>query len=126
MSTIRSKAIPRSSMLASTAILFGAIFTVLLVPAYGQQEVDPAWYDPTPDTAMTQPAQAAAAVHSSQPAATVHARPATIQSASRTPAAAKARAKTSSSTKAVVTLPGKVSEPLPPETNSSSRLAIQF
>jgi hypothetical protein len=93
MSTIRSKAIPRSSMLASTAILFGAIFTVLLVPAYGQQEVDPAWYDPTPDTAMTQPAQAAAAVHSSQPAATVHARPATIQSASRTPAAAKARAK---------------------------------
>jgi len=93
MSTIRSKAVLRSRMLASTAILLGAIFTVLLVPAYGQQEVDPTWYDPTPDTAMNQPAQAAAVVHSSQPAVTVHARQATIQSTSPAPAAAKAHAK---------------------------------
>jgi hypothetical protein len=91
--TIGSKAILRSRILASTAILFGAICTVLLAPAYGQQEVDPTWYDPMPNTAITQPVQAAAVVHSPQPALTVHAQPAARQSASATPIAAKAPAK---------------------------------
>lgn len=93
MSTIRSKAILSSRILASIAILFGAMFTILLAPVYGQQEVDPTWYDPTPDTAITQPAQAAAVVHSSQPAVTVHRKEATPQSASVAPNAAKAHAK---------------------------------
>src|SRR5580658_434589 len=72
MATTRSKAILRSPILASTAMLLGAIFTVLLVPAYGQQEVDPTWYDPTPNTAIAQPAQTARATHASQPPVTVN------------------------------------------------------
>jgi len=41
------------------AMLFGAIFTILLLPAYGQQEVDPTWYDPwaAPTTAVVHPSQ---------------------------------------------------------------------
>lgn len=92
MPTIRSKAILRSRILASAAMLLGAIFTVLLVPAYGQQEVDPTWYDPMPNTATAQPAQAVAA-HSSQTAVTVHAQKAAPQSASANASAAKSRAK---------------------------------
>jgi hypothetical protein len=66
---------------------------VLLAPAYGQQEVDPTWYDPVPNTAVVQPAQAAAVVHTSQPAASVHGQQATAQSASATSSATKSHAK---------------------------------
>jgi hypothetical protein len=43
----------RGKNLMSAAILFGAMFTVLLVPAFGQQEVDPTWYDPSPAQVTT-------------------------------------------------------------------------
>jgi len=53
------------------AMLSGAMFTILLLPAYGQQDVSPDWYDPAPNVAVVHPTQPAAAVHSSQlPAAT--------------------------------------------------------
>jgi hypothetical protein len=93
VSTIRSKAILRSRILASSAILLGAIFTVLLVPAYGQQEVDPTWYDPMPNTATTQPPQVATVAHSSQTVVTVHAQKAATESGSATANAAKSHAK---------------------------------
>jgi len=93
MPTIRLKAILSSRVLASAAILLGAIFTVLLVPAYGQQEVDPTWYDPTPNTAIAQPVQAAAVVHSSQAAVRAHTQKAASQSASAIANAAKSHAK---------------------------------
>ena len=32
--------------LASLVMLLGATFTILLLPAYAQQEVTPSWYDP--------------------------------------------------------------------------------
>jgi hypothetical protein len=70
--------------------LFGAIFTVLLVPAYGQQEVDPTWYDPTPNTAIAQPAQAAAVTHASQPPVTIN-RKLAVKSAPSASKAAKVR-----------------------------------
>jgi hypothetical protein len=45
-----------------------AIVTVLMLPAYGQQEVDPGWYDPwAPNTAAVHTIQPASAVHSSRP-----------------------------------------------------------
>ncbi|HSZ60206.1 MAG TPA: hypothetical protein VK828_00300 [Terriglobales bacterium] len=67
--------------------------TILLAPAYGQQEVDPTWYDPTPNTAITQAAQSAGAAHSSQSAVTVHAQTAAAKSPSTTQNAAKSHAK---------------------------------
>jgi hypothetical protein len=60
------------SVLTSTAMLFGAIFTLLLVPAYGQQDVNPDWYDPAPSAAVAHPVQPAAAAHSLQPAVAAH------------------------------------------------------
>jgi len=70
MTMNRSAAILRRNALASTAILFGAIFTIFLIPAYGQQDVDPTWYDPTPSAAIAHPAQ---------PTALVNAAPVTVQ-----------------------------------------------
>jgi hypothetical protein len=58
--------------LGSMAMLSGAIFTLLLVPAYGQQDINPTWYDPAPSAAVAHPAQPAAAVHSSQLPAAPH------------------------------------------------------
>ncbi|HMD17884.1 MAG TPA: hypothetical protein VKH18_14555 [Terriglobales bacterium] len=67
-------------ILASTAVLFGAMVTILLVPAYGQQEVDPTWYDPwaAPNTVV---------VHSSQPPAVVPQHQTTVRSVTLTRAA---------------------------------------
>jgi hypothetical protein len=93
LSSTGSKTILRSRILASSAVLLGAMFTILLAPAYGQQEVDPTWYDPVPNTAVTQPAQAIAVVHSSQSAVTVHAQPAAAHYAWATQNAAKSHAK---------------------------------
>jgi len=40
------------------ATLFGAMLTAFLVPAYGQQEVDPTWYNPwVPPAAVVQSAR---------------------------------------------------------------------
>ena len=74
MIMIGSKAIGRSRVLASMAMLFGAIFTILLLPAYGQQEVDPTWYDPwaAPNAAVVHPAQPPAVVHLSQSPVATH------------------------------------------------------
>ena len=66
--------------------LFIAIFTLLLVPAYGQQDLSPTWYDPAP-SAVAHPAQAAAAVHSSQLPAAPHQNQQTAKALSPAPAA---------------------------------------
>jgi hypothetical protein len=100
MTTSESRSSGRSRVPAFIAMLSGAIFTILLLPAYGQQEVDPTWYDPwaSPTAAAVPPAQPPAAVHSSQ----AHASPAplathryrrTVRSGSPTPDAAKLRGK---------------------------------
>ena len=64
----RSKAITQCRTLPYIAMLLCAIFTILLVPAFGQQEVDPTWYDPwiAPSATAVNLAQPPAAVHSSQ------------------------------------------------------------
>ena len=69
MTTSESRSSGRSRVPAFIAMLAGAIFTILLLPAYGQQEVDPTWYDPWA-------APTAAAVHPAQPPAVVHSSPA--------------------------------------------------
>lgn len=65
-----SKVINRLRALASIAILSAAICTIFLLPAYGQQEVDPTWYDPMPATAGVHSAQAATTAHALQPVVT--------------------------------------------------------
>ncbi len=95
-----SKGSKRSRVPAFIAMLSGAIFTILLLPAYGQQEVDPTWYDPwaAPTAAAVHPAQPPAVVHSSQahtspaPLATRRYRQ-TVRSASSAPDAVKLRGK---------------------------------
>jgi len=67
-----SKGMGRSRVLASMAMLFAAIFTIMMLPAYAQQDVNPDWYDPAPNAAVVHPAQPAAAVHSSQLPAAAH------------------------------------------------------
>jgi hypothetical protein len=48
-----------SKKIALRAVLLGAMAVpTLLIPAYGQQEMDPTWYDPWPATkTAVQPAQ---------------------------------------------------------------------
>ena len=64
--------IGRRRLLASSAMLFGAIFTIMLLPAYGQQDVSPDWYDPAPNAVAVHPVQAPAVAHSSQPVVAAH------------------------------------------------------
>jgi len=60
-------AIGRRRVLASAAMLLGAILTIMLLPAYGQQDVDPTWYDPWASAAtVANPAQPPAEIHLSQ------------------------------------------------------------
>src|SRR5579872_2710403 len=61
----------RRRLLVSMAMLSAAMF-ILLLPAYGQQEVNPDWYDPTPNAAAVHPAQTAAAAQSSRPLPAIH------------------------------------------------------
>jgi hypothetical protein len=60
--------------LALLAILMGALFTTLVLPAYAQQDVAPSWYDPwaSPTVLVAHPAQAPVVVRSSQPPVTPH------------------------------------------------------
>jgi len=88
-----SKSIGRCRVLASMAMLSGAMFTILLLPAYGQQDVSPDWYDPAPNVAVVHPAQPAAAVHSSQLPAAAHRYQQTVTSVSTAPDAGKLGAK---------------------------------
>lgn len=48
-----AKRVGRSRALAFVAMLSGAILTMLLLPAYGQQEVAPDWYNPWASNATT-------------------------------------------------------------------------
>lgn len=98
MTTSGSKGISRCRVLASMAMLLGAIFTILLLPAYGQQEVDPTWYDPwaAPNTAVVPPSRPPAVVHtshSSQPPLATHRYQQTVRSVSPAPDAEKFRGK---------------------------------
>lgn len=84
--------IGRRRLLASSAMLFGAMLTIMLLPAYGQQDVSPDWYDPAPSAAVVHPAQPAMA-HSSQPSVATHRNQQTAESASPAANVAKARVK---------------------------------
>ena len=87
MKTIETKRMSRNA-LTSSAILLGAIFTLLLRPAYGQQEMDPTWYDPSPVAVVAHSAQPVAAVQSTQ-----------LQSADVSPTTTKAASQSQSATK---------------------------
>jgi hypothetical protein len=91
-----SKDIGKCRVLASLATLFAAILTILLLPAYGQQEVAPTWYDPwaAPQAAVVHPAPPPAVVHAAQPPAATHRYQQTVRSLSPAPHAAKFRVKT--------------------------------
>jgi len=88
-----SKNIGRSRVLAYMAMLFGAVFTVLLLPAYGQQDVSPDWYDPAPSVAVVHPTQPAVVAHSSQSPAATHRYRQTAMSVPTAPDAGKLGAK---------------------------------
>ena len=78
-------------MSALMMMLSGLILTVLMVPAYAQQEVSPAWFDPwgAPEAAAAQPAKQAAKAQ--KPARNV--KSASAKSAQRVRSAEKVRAK---------------------------------
>jgi hypothetical protein len=81
----RSREIRPRRVLAWMAMLFGVMVTTLL-PAYGQQEVNPTWYDPWPGPN---------AVHSSQPRVAMHRHQRTVRSVSPTRVAGKVHVKRS-------------------------------
>lgn len=65
-----SKGVSQRRVPAFMAMLFATV-TILMIPAFGQQEVDPAWYDPwAPNTAVVQTIQPASSGHTSQPVTT--------------------------------------------------------
>ena len=78
------KTIRRSRLSGLMVLLLGALVVGLLLPAYGQQEVDPTWYDPwgPPHPVV---------VHASRPRATVHQR--VVKSVASSKASPKARGK---------------------------------
>ena len=73
-------------VLAFIAMLFGVMVTTLPLPAYGQQEVDPSWYNPWPATNT-------AVVHSSQPQAAIRRHQPVVRRVSTTQGARKLNAK---------------------------------
>jgi len=77
-----SKGIRPRRILALIAMLFGA----LLLPAYGQQEVDPTWYNPWAASNTT-------VVHSSQPRVAMHRHQRTVKAVSSGPVVGKVRGK---------------------------------
>jgi hypothetical protein len=85
----RSRDFKPRKVLAWIALLFGVMVTTLL-PAYGQQEVNPTWFDPWPGPS-------AAVAHSSprspQPRAAIRRHQRTVKSVSAAPGAGKLRAK---------------------------------
>jgi|HubBroStandDraft_1064217.scaffolds.fasta_scaffold197950_2 hypothetical protein len=85
--------IGRHRLLASSAMLFGAMFTIMLLPAYGQQDVSPDWYDPAPSATVVHPVQTAAVAHASQPAVATHQYQQIAESVSPAAKVTKARVK---------------------------------
>jgi hypothetical protein len=81
----RSKDFRPRSVLAWVALLFAVMITTLL-PAYGQQEVNPTWFDPWPGPNTV-------VAHSSQPRAAIRRHQRTVKSVSAAPGAGKLRAK---------------------------------
>lgn len=78
----RSKGVRPRRVLALIATLFGAMVTALMLPAYGQQEVDPTWYNPWAATNTV-------VVHSAQPRVASHRRQGKVKSVSSAPVAEK-------------------------------------
>lgn len=91
----RSKGMTRGKGLALMAMLYGAMLTIMLLPAYGQ-EVDPTWYDPwaAPNTAV---------VHTPQPPVAIHRHTATLKRVLATRNSQKHQAKRTTTTAAVIT-----------------------
>lgn len=88
-------------VLAMIAMLFAAMITTVPLPAYGQQEVDPTWYNPwaAPNTAV---------VHSDHPQAAMHRHQAALKRVSTAPDARKFRGKRpTATTEAVLMHPAK-------------------
>jgi hypothetical protein len=73
-------------IMALTATLFAAMITTLPLPAYGQQEVDPTWYNPWA-------APSAVAVHPAQQSVTIHRRAAVVKPVSSVRSVGKSREK---------------------------------
>jgi len=96
-----SKNISPRRVLTYVAMLAGAMLTTMLLPAYGQQEVAPDWYDPyavtTPSTAQSVAVAQSAqpAIHAVQPVVAFQRREATVKSASLTERAGKSHGKQS-------------------------------
>ena len=68
----RSKRISPCKALAIIAMLSGAMVSTLPVPAFGQQDVNPTWYDfnPIPPAIPNKAVLHSAALHPQQPAVT--------------------------------------------------------
>ena len=93
-SPVKKSTTPRvRRMSALMMMLSGLIMTVLMIPAYAQQEVSPTWFDPwgAPEAAAAQPAKQAAKAQ--KPAASVKA--ASVKSVQRVRHVEKLRAKNS-------------------------------
>jgi hypothetical protein len=88
----QSKNISPRSVLAYIAMLAGAMVTTMLVPAYGQQEVAPDWYDPYAVT-VPSPAPSAAVAHTAQPAVAFHRDEVAVKSVASTGISGKSRGK---------------------------------
>jgi hypothetical protein len=86
-------------MSALMMMLSGLILTVMMIPAYAQQEVSPAWFDPwgAPEAAAAQPAkQTAKAQRPSRNVKSAAVKSDAAKSAQRVRRAEKVRAKNTS------------------------------
>ncbi len=100
-SVTASKNISPRRVLTYVAMLAGAMLTTMLLPAYGQQEVAPDWFDPyavttpsaAPSVAVAHSAQPA--IRAAQPAVAFQRHEATVKSVSLTERAAKSHGKQS-------------------------------
>ena len=91
----RSRDIRSRRILAFMAMVFGAILTTMVLPSYGQQDVDPTWYDPYAVSTLPSPAPHTVAIHSSQAPLSIHQQQTTLTSASLSQGAERFRAKQS-------------------------------
>jgi hypothetical protein len=96
-----SKNISPRRVLTYIAMLAGAMLTTMLLPAYGQQEVAPDWYDPyavttpSPAPSVAVAPHAQPAIHAVQPVVAFHRHDVAVKSVSSTERAGKLRGKQS-------------------------------